>query len=225
MSLKYMAENPLLSKKQKNSVAVSMESISVPTVFANKATRKREIGKYIRKESAAEAIKGFNRKTDVYGFSKGQFSLVELIEATLDKTGPCHLTLSTWTAASSDLSGCHRFITSGRILSARFLLDFTFQRRQPAIAKLIRDVFGHESLRVTRNHSKFFTLRNEKWTVVCHTSQNLNMNPRFENFFLMNDPELFNFLKNIMDDLFKSTTSKKQVDATTNALQHQFMEF
>ncbi len=222
---KIKCDNPLF-KKTVDSVAVNTADLDAPSVFNSSRTRNREMGKFIRKESAAEAISQFTQETDVFGFTKGQFSLIELIEAAIEKTGKAYLMVSTWTAATADLANVDKFISSGKIISARFLLDFTFQQRQPGVAKKIRDVFGLEALRVTRNHAKFFQLYNDTgWNVTCKTSMNLNQNPRFEDFDISNDPELFKFLKKITDELFAKTASKKQAMLTTNQLQHQFMGF
>lgn len=209
--------NPLFDQDGEAQVTVDPEALTVPATFAKdrRQAHKRDKQKFFRKESAAQAIERFTKTTDVFGFTKGQFSLVELIEATLDKIGPADLTVSTWTAANADLDSLHALLQSGQIRSARFLIDFTFQRRQPGTAKLIRELFGTESLRVTRNHAKFFQLSNNAgWSVTCKTSMNLNKNPRFEDFDISNDHDLFVFLDALMADLWRTTKAKKQEGAT-----------
>jgi len=224
--------NPLLAPEPDqapDSIAVDAAAITVPSTFqvtrggkARRGSGRRAMKELIRKESADTAAAGFSRVTDVFGITKGQFSLINLLESVIDITGPAHLTVSTWTAANADLSQVLDFIEAGRVLSARFLLDFTFQRRQPEIAHRIREVFGRGSLRVTRNHAKFFLLNNDNgWNVTCKTSMNLNQNPRLEDFDLSNDPLLWDFLNGIIDNLFSQTTGD-QGELTTNELQHQF---
>ena len=50
-----------------------------------------------RAQSAAEAIAQLERDgTELVGLTRGQFSLSDLIEAILNKTGPASLSISTW---------------------------------------------------------------------------------------------------------------------------------
>ena len=210
-----------------DSIAVDTEKLEVPTVFeVPTVSKKREVLRLFRKETATEAIKAFSQEMDLFGFTKGQFSLIELMDAVLDKTGPGVLTISTWTASNADLNNVLEFLQSGRVTDARFLIDFTFQRRQPEVAKRIRDIFGLESLRITRNHAKFFSIgaMETGWTVTCKTSMNLNQNPRFEDFDLSNDGKLYGFLNDIVDELFEQTKIKTQEKMSVKELCREFTE-
>ena len=209
--------NPLLDPPLA-SVIVDQATITAPTTVAipRKTKRKRELAKLFRKETAAEAVAAFTQDVDVFGVTKGQFSLVDLLEALVEKTGPALLVVSTWTAARADIQSCLEFLQSGKVTSARFLIDFSFQRRQPAVAQTIRDLFGHDALRVTRNHAKFFALNNaDGWTVTCKTSMNLNQNPRLEDFDLSNDPALNAFLLELVGDIFKRTGTQDKASVKT----------
>jgi hypothetical protein len=215
-------QNPLLfSEKGPDGIAVDMDSLKASTIFESPTqSRKRLTRRLFRKQTAVEAVKGFSKSVGVFGFTKGQFSLIELIEAVLDITGPAELTVSTWTAANADLSSVSSLLESNKLTGARFIFDFTFQNRQPGLAQNIRKRFGPRSIRVTRNHAKFFQLKAPGWTITCKTSMNLNFNPRFEDFDLSNDPALFAFLEEIVDELFSKKT--KQMNMTTNELEKEF---
>jgi len=203
-------------------IAVQTETLKNPTSHYSKVSdRKTEIRKLIRKETAAEAIKGFEPGMEIFGFTKGQFSLIELIDATCDVTGPAHITVSTWTAANTDLNAAQAFLASGKLLSARFLLDFSFQRRAPGMAHSIRQQFGVDAIRVSRVHAKFVLLRNEKWSVVIRTSMNLNTNPRFEDFTISDDPAMADFLSAITDEIFQ----RQKIDDADRAPQWHKNEF
>lgn len=218
-------QNGLLTPKSISGVAVKTEELKAETVFnLPTVSKKREIVRLFRRETAGEAINKFSKTMDVFGFTKGQFSLIELLEAVLEKTGPGDLTISTWTASKADLNNVLEFLKDAKVTSARFLLDFTFQRRQPEVAKRIRDVFGLESLRITKNHAKFFTIGAEQrgWSVTCKTSMNLNQNPRFEDFDLSNGKALFMFLNGVVDELFEQTKIKAQETMTVRELCGEF---
>ena len=94
--------NPIRSALNDARQVVPLGEVPGQTSLVQKRNRNRRVA-MIRKGSAAEAIKGLEPGgVDVYGLTAGQFSLLELIEAVLDVTGPAELALSTWTAAPSD---------------------------------------------------------------------------------------------------------------------------
>ncbi len=167
--------------------------------------RYRDIRDLRRKQSATEAVAGLDLDgREIFGLTKGQFSLIDLIEAVLAHTGPASLSISTWTAANTDVSTALSLVGSGRITAARWLVDLTFVRRCPQLAARIRQAFGPDSVRVTKNHAKFSILKNDTWKVVIRTSMNLNHNPRLEDFTVAHDPVLADFLETVLNDLWQS---------------------
>lgn len=210
-------ENSLILEQEDIAVDLSKKFTDAPLTYRKKTgDRKREIRKLTKKETARQAIAGMTPETDIFGLTRGQFSLIELLDAVLDYTGPAKVFLSTWTAASADLADVVRFLKSGKISSARFLLDFSFQRRQPEVAQAIREQFGYDAVRVTRNHAKFFLVENDTWALTCKTSMNLNTNPRFEDFDITNDPALFSFMKGITDEIFEKHNARTQARGTAS---------
>jgi hypothetical protein len=195
-------QNPLLFEK--HDPAFPLEDITSPTIKVTKNKHKRDIRDLRRKETAAEAIKGLDYETEIYGFTKGQFSVIDIIEAVLEHIGHANLTVSTWTASTADVTSVVEFVQNKRCSQSRWLVDYTFQQRSPELAKRIRDVFGADSIRVGKNHSKFFMLRNAEWDIICMTSMNLNFNPRFENFMIRNDPDMCDFHQAIFDEIWKT---------------------
>ena len=172
--------------------------------------RKREIHDLRRAESAAAAVSSLNLDgREIFGLTKGQFSLTDMIQAIVEITGPAELHVSTWTAANTDVSKMLDMIASGKLTAARWLVDVTFVRRAPQLAARIREAFGPDAIRVTRTHAKFSVIRNERWQVVSRTSMNLNHNPRLEDFTVAHDPELAAFLMEAMDDVWK--TQKRNI--------------
>jgi len=194
-------ENPLLQPP--------IPPVADPTVIQRNTTRvplspKRLILDLRRQQSAAEAVEQLDRDgTSVYGLTKGQFSLTDLIQAILRKTGPASLWISTWTAAGTDVSTMSELLHSGEIVSCRWLVDTTFVRRCPSLVATIRDRFGRDSMRVTRTHAKFTVIENTQWKVALRSSMNLNMNPRLESFEVGHDPALTRFLITAMLDIWE----------------------
>lgn len=195
--------NPILAKTAAPEADVNAIRAAA---LARTRTARRDILDLRRKEAAAAVLARLTRDNEVFALTLGQFSLIDLFAALLDVTGPARVSLSTWTAAHVDLSRVLDFLADGRVLSTRWLLDLSFTRRQPQIAARIRERFGQDAVRVTKNHAKFFTLTTEgadPWRIVCRTSMNLNHNARLEDLTIAHDPALWRFLETAFDDLWQ----------------------
>ena len=166
------------------------------------AKRKRE-RMVKRRADAAEALGKIEPGTDRYIVTKGQFSLIDLISATADATGPAHLYISLFTAHGSGISDAHDFLKSGKILSARWLVDFTFQRRKPHFVGQLRALFGDECIRITKTHAKIVVLKNDRYAVSILSSMNLTHNPRIEFILVREDRELADFNTAWIDEIFR----------------------
>lgn len=152
--------------------------------------------------NAREALADFDRGMETYCLTFGQFSLMDAIEAVLEKTGPADVALSTWTAGSADLSRSEEHLRDGNIRSMRFVCDCSFGQRQPGyLAELVR-LFGVDAIRTTRTHAKFAVITNDDWAVAIRTSMNLNENPRLESIEVSDDPALAAFLLRIVDAIW-----------------------
>jgi hypothetical protein len=196
-----LRKNPLKSKSAKVLVEVDRLAAST-TLTRRKRTMRRELRDQRRLDCAAGALEGFGPDVEIVGYTKGQFSLIQLITEALRHTGPADLVISTWTAANADVTEVLQFCDIGLAKSARWLVDLTFSKRSPQLAQRIRDVFGGDAIRVAKNHAKFVLLANDRWRVVIRTSMNLNHNPRFENFDIAHDPELYGFHAAIIDEIW-----------------------
>ena len=187
--------------------AADIEHLTSPTVHSRRRrSAVRQILDARRCETAADAIGRLEPGVDLYGFTKGQFSIIDILRHLLIETRKADLTISTWTAAHADISTVLDFVGAGLIGRARWLVDLTFTRRSPELAKRIRDTFGPDAIRVCRNHAKFMLLTSEEWRLTIITSMNLNFNPRFENFLITDDPGLHDFHAAIMDEIWATQT-------------------
>lgn len=214
-----VSTNPLLQPHAVTTVDVS--EIEAPTTLTRpRSTRRRELRDLRSKQNAAAAIAGLDHAVELYGFTKGQFGLLQLIDALLDVTGPARVSLSTWTAARHEIQSLEKFVAAGRLTGMRWLIDFTFSRRDPEAAHQIRRTFGLDCIRVAQTHSKFALVENDAWQLVLRTSMNLNMNPRFEDFTVAHDPELAAFLRRLLDDIW--TRQKRSLADAAGREQRRF---
>ena len=156
--------------------------------------------------NARDALAEFGRGVELYCLTFGQFSLMDAVIALLEKTGPAHVAIGTWTAATADLDRSAAMVQDERILSARFVVDCSFPQRQPAYARVLLERFGSDAIRTTRTHAKFVVMTNDEWNVVVRTSMNLNENPRLENIEVTDDPEFAAFMLRVVDEIFQEET-------------------
>jgi hypothetical protein len=155
-------------------------------------------------EGALTALRdaGFGPGLEVFGFNKGQFSFIDLIEACLEFTGPAEAVIATWTAADADLRRAAEFLKRGRITKATWIVDYSFETRQPTFCALLRELFGDDAIRTLASHAKFVTLGNASWNLVLQSSMNLNQNRRIENFWIADDRQLFEDYSALVADVF-----------------------
>jgi len=175
-------------------------------------TERRQIRDLRKIKTAAEAIDGLDHENEIFGFTKGQFSLLDLLHAILRLTGPAHLSISTWTAAAYELESISALVQRGDVTGTRWLIDFSMARRESAMTARMREMFGWHNIRVAQVHAKFALFQNADWKIALRSSMNLNMNPRCEDFQVAHDPEIAGFLNGILDEIFTSQT-KELADA------------
>lgn len=162
-----------------------------------------------REKTCAEAIGDLPANVHIFGLTKGQFSIIDIIQYIADQIGPCDLVMSTWTAASSELGTVFEMLNSGKIKSMKMLVDFSFQRRAPALINQVRGMFGLDSVRVSKSHAKFYLLKTDDRKFVIRTSMNLNFNPRLEDFTIEEDFELYDFLNDFILEMFGDKFNEK----------------
>ena len=165
------------------------------------APRKRTI-RLAKEVAARDAIGTLERGCELFILTFGQFSLIDILGALLEQTGPAHVTISTWTAGIRDTAKAAWFVEQAKVLSMRFLVDRSFLTRQPAYCAAMRRHFGDACIRTTRTHAKFMTLRTDEWTLALRTSMNLNENEQLENLEISDDPALCQFLESVADEIF-----------------------
>ena len=155
----------------------------------------------------------------VLGMTKGQFSLLDLLRALLEKTGPADVAVSTWTMGIRDAKNAGLMLDSEAMTSFRLYVDRSFATRQPGYCSAVRKIFGDESIRTTNTHAKIATIRNERWAITVRSSMNLNRNPRFENFDIDDDVTILEFFEEHFSEMSTAMPAgPKHPSALVNAV-------
>jgi len=164
----------------------------------------REINREVRHlmygENAKKAIGTLQKGCEIYGLSKGQFSIINIIEEVLKQIGKADVIISTWTAANSEIKKAEKFLDNGLINKLHFIVDRSFETRQPKYYKMLIDKFG-EIVSTTNSHAKFILIKNDEWNIVIRTSMNLNENKRMENFEISDCNVLYSYMSEIAKDV------------------------
>ena len=178
-----------------------MAEINDTTARAHVRPARKARARLSKVAGARDTISGFTHDMDVVGLTFGQFSLLDLIDAALEITGPADVSIATWSAGFYDVDAAKHFRDSGRIRSIRFVLDSSAKRGQATVGD-IGELFGPENIRATRSHTKFALIVNDSWHVVITSSMNLNLNPRLEQFEMTDDVDRCGMFLEFVDGLF-----------------------
>ncbi|KJJ60018.1 hypothetical protein NG01_04360 [Corynebacterium diphtheriae] len=198
------------------------ESILAPRDKARVAAHVRPARKaharFAKAGVAAQAIDGFDHGMDVMALTYGQFSLIDLIQATLDKTGPADVTVATWSSGFYDLEAAKNFCDDGRVRSIRFVMDSGREKKGQAGAVTVAELFGEESIITVRTHAKFVLIRNEEWDVCITSSMNLNKNIRCEQFEMTDDAARCDMFEEFVGAAFREAPPSRSFGRVMPAL-------
>jgi hypothetical protein len=173
-------------------------------------------------ETASAMIGTLQPECRIVGITKGQFSLLDLIRACIESTGPVHMVLSTWTTGIRDAENAGWLLERGDLLSVEMLTDRSFATRQPKYCRRVRQIFGDDSILVTRTHAKFALLYNDEWSIVIRSSMNLNRNPRFEQFDIDDDPVMLAYFQDFVGEIRK--LAPKAIKSSEHEIEEAFQE-
>lgn len=195
-----------------------VESLAADVQPGHARGARKAHARFSKAGSAAETIKGFGKNMDIMGLTYGQFSLIDLIQATLDITGPADVTIATWSAGFYDLKAAENFRDDGRIRSIRFIMDSGRQKRGQAGVHEIDELFGEDSVITIRTHAKFVLIRNEQWDVCITSSMNLNKNIRCEQFEMTDDVERCEMFEDFVNAAFREAPESRSFGRTMPGL-------
>lgn len=159
----------------------------------------REFRHGTREESARRCIGPITKGCDVFGLTKGDFSMIDILRHIAAEIGPCRIDIGTWTAAAADIKQAFAMLEDRNILGMRWLVDRSFPARQGKYYRSLLQKFGPDSVRLARFHAKFILLENDEYSVAVRTSMNLNENKRIEFYELSEGSPISGYLKQIVD--------------------------
>jgi hypothetical protein len=169
---------------------------------AARVRRDRASGAAMALGTAREALAGLERGGHVFGLTKGQFSMIDLAAAVLERTGPADVGLWTWAIADYEVQAVTAFMADGRVRSLRMVVDFSGAKRETQLLADLQQRFGLDCIRVTKTHAKIVSVANDQWSTTIRGSMNLNANPRFEQFDVSDGDQAFDVVDGMMAELW-----------------------
>jgi len=155
-------------------------------------------------QNAKTTIDCFEQNCRIIGLTRGQFSLIDLITAILEKTGKADVICCTWSAGIKDAKQMYKLKNDGNINLFKIVTDHSYVTRQKQYAISLEGLFGKENIATTEIHAKFTLIKNDKFNVVIRTSMNLNANKTCENYEIDDNIEIFNFYQSFLNGIFEN---------------------
>lgn len=152
---------------------------------------------------ASAALRDFGRGSHVFGLTKGQFSMIDIAAAVLEKAGPADVAIWTWCIAEYEVEAFGAFFADQRVTSLRVVMDWAGAQRDMPIVDDLQNRFGVDCIRITKTHAKIVTIATASgWRVTIRGSMNLNANPRFEQFDVSDDSCIYGVVDDLMTELW-----------------------
>ena len=142
-----------------------------------------------------------------FTFSNGSFSLIDVIDYLLEKTGKANIDVSSWVASYASINHIIDFLEEQKINNMRFLMDSGFKRTRKELYQHIQKWYPGKTA-LTSIHAKFVIIYNEEYNFVVETSANLNKNNRLESFRITEDKTYCDFFRKTFNDIFDKSTGE-----------------
>jgi len=148
-----------------------------------------------------QAIGRIEPGLSLFGLTRGQFSMIDLILAALDQVGPARISLWTWCVAEYEVQCFERLMIDRRVTRALLVIDSAARQKNRDLLIRWQERNGPESIRWVVNHAKVATIESPSLRILIRGSMNLNYNPRFEQFDLDEGHPGFDLVRQTEDAL------------------------
>lgn len=186
----------------------------MPSARVLRRRHKLRFAKMLKEETLAEAVADPPKPGEsIHAVSNGKYDFATWIPQIIDwiDRADC-LWCSTWTLSRPNADDIFTLHDEGKIAPGQlhFLTGLYFKRRDTATYNYLLDGLLKRGGRYKafENHCKVLLLANarKKTWITVEGSANLNANPRFEQYVIVNDRELFEFHRGWMEEVFRSQT-------------------
>ena len=149
--------------------------------------------------SARQVADRVDKNSRVMGLTRGEYSLIDIIHAILQKIGKANVACVTWSAGIKDAYQVKWMCDTDLINSFTLITDHSYATRQRKYVLAITDLFGEENIRTSEIHAKFTLIWNDDWKICIRHSMNLNANRTCESFEIDEGDEVFDFYMDFVE--------------------------
>jgi hypothetical protein len=152
-------------------------------------------------------------KETIFPFaSEGTFSMHELLEFLLQKTGPATVRVMSFSITEVAIRTFLNLMEHGSIKKLECIFDLTVKRHRLGLLYFMNNVVSAISL--TKNHAKLILIQNKNWKITVVGSANFNVNDKIEAGVISAQPDFFNFYNEQFNQWFNQgiLVSKDEFD-------------
>lgn len=164
--------------------------------------KEKQLGKFAEGFDV-EIIKDFKKGFRLVGLTRGNFSLIEIIEALCTKIIKPDLTVCSWSIGIKDIVKIGDWLETKKISSFNMITDHSYTTRHPKYVSEISNILKLENIRTSEVHAKFVLIKNHEFNCVIISSMNLNLNRTCEIFEIEEDKDLYDLLDDYVKHTFK----------------------
>lgn len=137
----------------------------------------------------------------VFAITRGQFSMIDMIQHALACMGNANVSVWTWAIADYEVEVFEALLIDERISSARLVVDHSASQRNTDLLERFAARFGLDSVRVCKTHAKIARVWTDNTRLLLRGSCNLNFNPRFEQVDATEGGEDFKLVEDVENEL------------------------
>ena len=130
--------------------------------------------------------------------SAGDFSMHELVEFILQKTGPATVRVSSYSISEIAIRSFYNLMENGIIYHLECLFDLSVKRHKLGLLFFVNNLASIIAL--SKNHAKFILVENAEWKLVVVGTANLQVNDKNEVGIISTAPDMYQFYFNVFAD-------------------------
>ena len=159
---------------------------------------------FLRSDSRdVDALTGGLKNDDIrFYFSSGHWSMHDLFNALIHKTGPARVYLSTYSLSEVAIRSLYNAFKEGLILELGCLVDIRVKRHKMGLLNFA----GHlvDTITLANCHAKVLILENDAWKIAVVASNNFTVNVRYESGSIITVPGIVDFYKQCLQQAIKA---------------------
>jgi len=132
--------------------------------------------------------------------SAAEFSMHELLEFLLQKTGPATVRVSTFSISEIAIRSFFNLMEQGTIYRLECLFDLSVKRHKLGLLYFVNNIAS--SIAISKNHAKFILIENADWAIVVVGTANFQVNDKNEVGIISTEPGFYKFYSDIFADWF-----------------------